>query len=218
MATPNLNLNLPTVSVTLGPTWASNINTAFEVIDSHDHSSGKGARIPTAGLNINASLSFNSNSITSLTFSNFTNGTITPSGASFVRSLSVYAGDLYYTNNSGTAVQITSSGTLVSSPTSAQVVEPVGINGNLSINPSDTFVFVITDTTAPRSITLPLSGAVTAGRFYIVKDASGQSNTNNITIQTSGADTIDGASSAILNSNNESWMLIADGASSWYIA
>ena len=45
MATTYMNLTLPTVGTTVGPTWASLLNTAITSIDSHDHSSGKGATI-----------------------------------------------------------------------------------------------------------------------------------------------------------------------------
>ena len=71
MATSFLNLTLPTVTVTLGPTWATQINAAFEVIDEHDHTSGKGVQIPTAGLNINDDLDFNDNAAQNIEFLSF---------------------------------------------------------------------------------------------------------------------------------------------------
>ena len=59
MSTTYMNLNLPTPTITLGPAWATQINTAIESIDSHDHTDNKGALIPTSALNINANLDFN---------------------------------------------------------------------------------------------------------------------------------------------------------------
>ena len=59
MATPLMGLDLPTPTVTLGPAWATQLNAALEVVDAHDHSTGKGTKVPTGGLNINADLDFN---------------------------------------------------------------------------------------------------------------------------------------------------------------
>lgn len=218
MATPFLNLQLPTVSVTLGPTWASQVNAAFEVIDSHDHSSGKGVRIPTAGLNINAALDFNNHAALDLEFTNFRSRTASPSGSGFASSLSVFNGNLYYTNSSGIPIQVTSGGSIVSSPGTFQSFETTSITSDLTISPSDTFVYIIVDTTATREITLPLASAVSAGRVYIIKDASGQSFDNNITITPSGSDQIDGASSRSVGSEYASWMLVNDGGTNWYIS
>lgn len=64
MATPNMSLTLPTVGVTVGPTWATQLNAALTTIDSHDHTSGKGVQIPAAALNIDGSVDFASNNLT----------------------------------------------------------------------------------------------------------------------------------------------------------
>ena len=218
MATTNMNLNLPVVTVTLGPTWATQVNTAFEDIDAHDHTSGKGLRVPTAGLNINANLDFNENAIISTQYVNYQQRTSSPSGVTFAASTSVFNGDLYYTNSSGVAVQVTSGGSIVSSPGNAQIFETQNVTSDIVIAPGDTFVYLIVDTTATRSITLPLANAVTAGRIYIVKDEDGMSNTNNITINRSGSDTIDGAASQTLDSNYGSMMIVTDGVDKWFIS
>lgn len=218
MATPLLNLDLPTVSVTLGPTWASEVNAAFEVIDSHDHSSGKGARIPTAGLNINANLDFNSFAALNLQIANLQNRTTSPSGSSFSSSISVFNNDLYFTNASGVAIQLTSGGSIITAPGAIQAYDLQTVSSDIVIAPSDTFVFLEVDTTAARNITLPLAASVSSGRIYIIKDASGQANTNNITLAASGSDTIDGASSQTFNSNYGSYQVVTNGTDSWYVA
>jgi len=218
MATTFLNLELPTVTVTLGPTWATQVNAAFEVIDAHDHSSGKGVKVPTAGLNINADLDFNENAALSLKLVNFEDQLSAPSGSTFASSISTFSGDLYYTNDSGVAIQLTNGGGIVSLPGNAQIVEPQNVASNLTIAPSSTFVYLIVNTTAPRAITLPEASSVTAGRIYIIKDATGTSNTNNITVNRTGSDLIDGLSSQVLDSNNGSWMLVTDGDSNWFIS
>lgn len=218
MATTFLGLSLPTPTVTLGPIWANEVNAAFEVIDAHDHTSGKGVQIPTAGLNINANLDFKNNAILRSQYISLTNRATTPSGSTFASSASVLNGDLYYTNASGVAVQITSGGTVVSSPANIQNFSFLDVSANLTILPSDTFVYIAVNTAASRQITLPLANAITEGRVYIIKDATGQSNTNNITLVTSGSDTVDGASSQILNSGYGSWMVVTDGVNEWFIS
>ena len=218
MATTNLNLDLPVVTVTLGPEWATEVNKAFEVVDAHDHTSGKGLRIPTAGLNINASLDFNDNSATNLEFVNYNDRTSSPSGATFATALSVFSGDLYYTNASGIAIQMTTGGSVVTSPGTFTAFETQNVSSNLIINPSDTFVYLIVDTTSSRNITLPLANAVSSGRVYILKDKDGQSNTNNITVTASGADTVDGNATATIDSNYSTTMLVTNGVDEWYIS
>ena len=213
-----LNLTLPTPTIQLGPTWANQVNAAFEVIDSHDHSSGKGIRVPTAGLNINADLDFNNTAATNIQFGSFQNRIATPSGSTFARAVSVFSGDLYFTNASGVAIQLTSGGSIVSSPGNAQIFEYQAVASNLTIAPASTFVYLAIDTSVSRNITLPLANSVTAGRIYILKDANGLSNTNNITVSAAGADLLDGASSQVLNSNYGTWMIIGDGATNWHIS
>ena len=62
--TPNMNLVLPDVGVEVGPLWATEQDNAFAAVDAHDHTSTKGKKVPTAGLNINDDLTFNSNDAT----------------------------------------------------------------------------------------------------------------------------------------------------------
>lgn len=211
MATNFLGLDLPTVTVTLGPEWANKVNAAFEVVDAHDHTSGKGVRIPTAGLNINADLDFNSSGALALSKAGFSDNSSPLIGANNVRSLYVADGNLYYTNESGTAVQITDGGAIITSAGALQTVERQAVSSDLIISPSDTFVFLSVDTSAPRSITLPLANSVASGRVYIVKDASNNANTNNITLNAQGSDNIDGSSSYVLDSNLGSWWVVGNG-------
>lgn len=218
MATNFLNLDLPIVSVTLGPEWANQSNAAFEVIDGHDHTSGKGALVPTSGLNINANMDFNENSAFNLLKVSLISNSTTLTGNTNANSVYVTSGNLFFTNSSGNAVQITSGGSIATSPGSIQSAELQGVVGNITISPSDTFVFLEVDTSAARTITLPLSSSVVSGRIYIVKDASGLSNTNPITITPAGADTIDGAASFTYNSNFGSFWLVGNGALSWHVA
>jgi len=216
--TTNLSLVLPTPSVRLGPVWAQDIVDAFNVIDNHDHTSGKGVKIPSAGLNINADLDFQDNRAVAIQAVQFEAVGSALSGASNALSLSVFSGDLYYTNSSGTSVQLTSGGSISASPGAAQTFETTDISGNVTISPSDTFVYLNVDTSVARTITLPLSNSVTAGRIYIIKDVIGSANTNNITIDLQGSDTIDGGTTHVIQSNYGSVTVVGDGSSAWYLS
>jgi hypothetical protein len=104
MTTTNMSLNEPSVGVTTGPDWATQVNENFETIDNHDHTSGKGVQLTPSALNINADLEFNSNAAIELKRLTFDSGA-TGSGTNY----SVYqqGGNLYWYNGSGQAVQIT---------------------------------------------------------------------------------------------------------------
>lgn len=76
----------------------------------------------------------------------------------------------------------------------------------------------ITDTTAARTMTLPASGLTgnKIGQTYIFKDESGGAATNNITI-TASSGTIDGAASAVINTNYGSIKIVYDGTNYFII-
>lgn len=111
--TANMNLNLPTPEVTLGPEWATALNTALDLVDSHDHTSGKGVQVPTAGLNIDANLDFNENKATNLAAVQLQNLAAPDAGALNANSVQIVNGDLWAINGAGVAVQITSGSTVV---------------------------------------------------------------------------------------------------------
>jgi hypothetical protein len=76
-----------------------------------------------------------------------------------------------------------------------------------------------TSTGAVTSLTLPTAqcdGAEDEGREIIIKDTGGNSNTNNITVDTEGSETIDGAATLTLNQDYESYSLFCY-SSDWYI-
>ena len=114
--TSNMSLILPSVSSTIGPLWATELNTALTLVDSHDHSSGKGVKVTPSGLNINADLSMVSHNLTLVRTVALDSQAAALSSAD-IRSVYSVLGDLYWNNGSGTAVQITS-GTSVQSSTS----------------------------------------------------------------------------------------------------
>ena len=215
--TPFMNLDLPVVTVTIGPLWATQLNAAIDAIDAHDHTNAKGKLIPSAGININANLDLNSFTLFNALSLQFETQSAALTGAANALSLNVSGGNLFYTNAAGTAVQITSGGTIMAAPGATISFVTTALAGDLTIGPADAYVVISTNTSAARAITLPSASAVAAGRIYIIKDATGTSNTNNITLLPDGSDTFDGASSVVLDSSFGAIMLIGDGSSNWQL-
>ena len=105
---PFMLLEIPIVGVEVGPAWAAEINQAFTRVDEHDHTTGKGALIPTAALNIDADLSFSGNDAISLRSTRYVNNGSVLATGSDLSCISVVSGNLYFNNASGVPVQITS--------------------------------------------------------------------------------------------------------------
>lgn len=217
MATPNMSLDLPTVSVTLGPTWASELNAALELVDSHDHTSGKGIPIRTAALDIDADLSLEDFRLINASSLELVSGASPVSGVGFENSISAASGDLYWTNSSGVAVQITTGNSIVAPTATFNGLEYLDVSVDLILSAGNTAVILAVDCSAPRTITLPLANTVPAGRFYVIKDATLQSETNTLTIAAAGSDTIDGLSSVTITSDGGSVVVAGDGTSAWRI-
>lgn len=107
-ATPNMQLTLPEVLVTSGPQYATQINTALDVVDAHDHSAGKGVRITPSGLNINSDLTFANNQATNV------KAVALLSQASVATLSAIYNknGNLFFRDGSGNEIQLTAAGAL----------------------------------------------------------------------------------------------------------
>ena len=172
MTTTYMNLTLPTVSSTIGPDWASQLNAALTVVDSHDHSSGKGQRVPVAGININADLPFNSKVASNIGAATFSNLSATLSD---LNTLYVNSGDLYFNDASGANIRLTASGALNTasvggitgdySSTSASVyytdsTKTYTFEDSDSVN-SDIEIGPLVCTTITASSTVTAGGAVT---------------------------------------------------------
>ena len=54
-----------------------------------------------------------------------------------------------------------------------------------------------------------------AGKVYIVKDESGAASVNNITLATTGGQTINGAATNVINTNYGTASVYSDGAN-WF--
>lgn len=218
MSTPFMFLDLPTPTITLGPAWASDVNDALTLVDSHDHSTGKGAKVKPNGIDINDNLDMQSNELLSAKAAQLTTNPSTLSGPTNTLKLHSTGGNLYFTNDSGTPVQLTNGGSIVSTPGAAQLVLPQVVASDITISPASQFVYLLVDTTAIRTITLPLASSVTQGRIYIVKDTNGLANINNITVATQGADIIDGDLNFIVDMKYSCFWLVTDGINKWFIS
>lgn len=122
MSSPNMNLPIPTVSVTDGPEWATLINNCLNLIDSHDHTSGNGVPITPSALSITADLSIGTNSLTDVKSIEFTTQSV-----ALVTTNTAYVlnGDFYFIDGTGNSIQITDSGGVAGTPGSiAGLVSP----------------------------------------------------------------------------------------------
>jgi len=211
--TENMQLVLGVVSETLGPEWAELINEAFELVDAHDHSDGKGVLITPAGLNINEALDMNNQRLENLALAALQ--ALSSANTSYAGSIHRVGSNLYWINGAGVAVQITSGSSVVSSGSGAlSVDEPASFPYSVTTG-DDSKVLVIPTDSSAQTINLP--AASNAMTVYI-KDKSANAQTNNITIAPDGSDTIDGLNSNyIINANAGMVGLISDGTSAWYI-
>lgn len=108
MTTPNMNLTLPVVSQTPGPTWASDINADLSVIDEHNHTSGKGALVPVAGLDIDSDLSLATHALTNVAKV----ALLDQASVASLRSIYAKSGDLYWRSGGGSEVRLTVGGAI----------------------------------------------------------------------------------------------------------
>lgn len=110
---PNMNLSIPSVGVTDGPEWASELNASLNIVDAHDHTTGNGVPITPSAMDINADLSFNNFNILALHYAQFTAQSAPLTGTDFIYTSGV---DLYFNDGNGNQVRITQSGGVAGSP------------------------------------------------------------------------------------------------------
>lgn len=115
--TSNMSLVLP-VEGGSQDIWDTLLNAALTLVDEHDHSTGKGVKVPSAGLKINADVSW-SFSGTRYAITDAKAVDFEPQAASAVSSYSsaLFANsddsnNLYFRNSAGTNVKITDGSTL----------------------------------------------------------------------------------------------------------
>jgi hypothetical protein len=171
--TTNMSLIQPAVGVTVGPTWSSELNTSLGLIDTHDHTSGKGVQITPSGININADLEFNANDAIELRTVAFdSSAAVTTTGD--IRALYHSGGDIYWRNATGTAVQITS-GSSVKTGAGSISGDMASTNAELRYSStSNTFSHIADTTTDPDTYAKLL-----CSNFFLYKYGTGASVGNN---------------------------------------
>ena len=113
---PNMNLVIPGVGVTLGPQWASDLNSSLTIIDSHNHSAGSGVQINPSGLDIISDLSMKNNNLTTIRSLNMSVQAAPLALAADLGCMYVSGVDLYFNDVDGNQIQITQNGGIAGSP------------------------------------------------------------------------------------------------------
>lgn len=70
---------------------------------------------------------------------------------------------------------------------------------------------------AALEIRLPAASGYTAGQYFTIKDEAGNADINNITVLTTGGETIDGVSSVVLESPHAAVNIYTDGSSKFFV-
>lgn len=108
----NMNLPIPVQGQQTGPNYAINIDNCLSLIDSHDHSSGKGVQITPAGLNINADFPMNNNNLTTVKSIRFQAQSSLPATSPNLLCFYTVGNDVYFNDGAGNVVRITQSGSV----------------------------------------------------------------------------------------------------------
>ena len=98
---------LPTVGVTTGPDWATQLKNWCDEVEADLE-----ALIVPSEININAALDCNGNKLTEVGGARFNSLSSASTGSSNSSMLEVVSGDLYFIDGDGTSIRVTSGGTL----------------------------------------------------------------------------------------------------------
>jgi len=121
--TPNMNMDLPTPGADEN-VWDDKINASLDIVDTHDHTPGKGIPVPSTAVEVIQDFSVASNSVIDINKTQFEPNSAVLTGTSNQRAVYAVDNDLYYTNGSGVAVQITDGSSLATAVASPAL--PVG--------------------------------------------------------------------------------------------
>lgn len=152
--TPNMDLVLPVPTETPGPTWASELNSALDRVDLHDHTANLGVPVPTAGMNIDEDLSFNQYNATSVRSVRFVDPESSLGDPNDLACVYAAGGNLFFNDSSGVRIQLTAGGAL-------NAASIGGIGGDYATSDAsvyyqtidDTFYFT-SDTNVPATINM----------------------------------------------------------------
>ena len=85
--------------------------------------------------------------------------------------------------------------------------------GNMTTQLDD-FIMAVTNTAAARTVTLA-TATRQIGRQYVIQDESGAAATNNITVATEGAETIDGGDTITI-AQNYGGVIVESNGTNWF--
>ena len=115
----------------------------------------------------------------------------------------------------GAAVTATNNGNDVTVTLSSAVYSRTAVTSTLTSSVNDRILGV--SASAALDIRLPAASGFSSGANFIVKDEAGNANNFNITIRTTGADKIDGASSIILESPYAAVNIYTNGSDKFFV-
>jgi len=110
ISSPNMGLQIPIVGSQPGPLYATDIDNSLSLIDEHNHTSGQGVQIPTAGLSLDADLTINGFGLFDALRLGLAPQLSPLSGVTYPANLYVSGVDLYYNDNNGNQIQMTAAG------------------------------------------------------------------------------------------------------------
>lgn len=218
---PVTGIVIPTPEEQPGPLYAENISDALLVLAHLRHtgvSNQDGYQIPSAGIDFDEDLSAQSNNLIALRSTRYTSQGSPLNGVGDLNCYYVSGGEAWYNDGDGNQVQITENG--VVKATALNNFNSTNTSSNYTINSSDPYAVInFNSWSGNRILTLPLASSVSSGRFYFIKDKSGNANTstNTITIQGSGMDTVDGGASYIVKISYGAVLVMSDGVSNWQL-
>lgn len=172
-----MQLQIPIVGITIGPEYANDVNNSLNLVDSHDHTFGKGVPITTNALNINADLTLNTFNLISTNTVRFVQRTSTiPNVAPNQGCIYIANGDFYVNDalghnpiqiTSGGAVNATTSG-ISNPPASATFISSqLVVNSNVTTPANIVMASAILGNLIPSTNTYTVSPP-TLGANYVV--------------------------------------------------
>lgn len=206
-----LNLTLPNVGSTLGPTWATELNDAFIDLDAHDHNV-QGKNVPSTGVDVTEDFSFSQQSLINLQSLQFNPNALnsTSLGAGLFVDTS---NDLYFFDGSAQQLLATGASTTAGGATKYVRVADDTIALTIANNTGATFIsstYAGTSGTI-QTITLPDTAQIPAGRFFIIKDTEGNADTRNRVIDGYSTQNIDGDLTKTIDVDYGYLTVVSDG-------
>lgn len=220
---PDMGLPIPLLN-DQGPNYASNVNAALTIIDSHNHETGSGVGIDLSQMYTTGDISADGYNFSNARSIQFLSQPSTLTGSQDVNSVYVNQNNLGFNNSNGIFVPITSGNSLAITTLLLTNFYPYAISANYTILPTDQFNLIdVNSSGGPITITLPITAFISpapVGRFYIIRDVGEAAGTHNIQVNVAGGSgntfADDGSTTFTINQNGGYVLLYTDGVSQWY--